>query len=79
MEGTITKLMKKDPEGRVRKGGRRDYGGYGFIRDSAGEDRFFHAKSVVDTRFEALAVGVGVTFEPEVGDNGLRAVQVRAR
>lgn len=51
--------------------------GFGFIRDEAGTDRFFHANSV-ETPFEQLQEGLDVTFEPyDEEGRGQRARRVR--
>lgn len=52
--------------------------GFGFIRDEAGQDRFFHANEVRGTTYEQLHEGLNVDFEPiELEGRGLRAVNVR--
>jgi cold shock CspA family protein len=55
--------------------------GFGFIRDSEGRDRFFHANGLEGTTFDQLQEGFAVEFEPydQAGakDNGLRARRVR--
>jgi cold shock CspA family protein len=48
--------------------------GFGFIRVGA-EDYFFHRTACV-TRFDTLQQGDTVTFTPEQGPKGLRAVDV---
>lgn len=48
--------------------------GYGFIR-AEGEDYFFHKTACV-TRFDTLTQGDTVTFTPEVGPKGMRAIDV---
>lgn len=90
MTGTITTLIRKQ-EQRKRADGTADQGGYGFIRDEDGHDRFFHARDVVTPEgapaqilFESLKEGTRVEFAPLSGchsrtgtGNGLRADQVR--
>lgn len=90
MTGTITTVIKKSA-GRVRGDGTPDKGGYGFIRDEDGKDRFFHARDMVDDSgkmatilFERLQENDRVEFEPTAGNvsragggNGLRAEKVR--
>jgi cold shock CspA family protein len=52
--------------------------GFGFVRDDAGVEHFFHA-SVVEgaRRFSELALGDRLTFEPDdPTDRGPRARQV---
>jgi cold shock CspA family protein len=57
-------------------------GGYGFIRDEHGSERFFHARNLIggSAAFERLKEGASVTFTPvmqEAGKhNGLRADDV---
>lgn len=81
MTGVITKIkLKTDTE----------KGGYGFIRDENGNDRFFHANDLLSREgkpanglFWNLREGDRVTFEATAGNqsrggkgNGLRAVKV---
>lgn len=72
MTGTITTLIKKS-ENRMRADNTPDRGGYGFIRDDEGHDRFFHARDLVtpdgkggfrpaQSTFEQLKEGVKVEF-----------------
>jgi cold shock CspA family protein len=52
--------------------------GYGFLTDTNGEDRFFHANSVKGTDFDHLKEGLTVEFEPYTEEGrGLRAREVR--
>jgi cold shock CspA family protein len=55
--------------------------GFGFIRDSEGRDRFFHAGNIEGTTFVQVQEGYEVEFEayeqPGAKDNGLRARRVR--
>lgn len=78
MTGVITTLipLRQDHAGKSR-------GGYGFIRDADGHDRFFHARDLLDADFTDLSTGRKVTFDPTSGNtsrtgggNGLRAEQV---
>ena len=46
--------------------------GFGFIRDDAGNERFFHRNDVAGTDFDALEVGGAVRFTPEDEANGPR-------
>lgn len=55
-------------------------GGFGFIIDENGQERFFHARHLVpktlQAQFESLAEGTAVTFTPvnvPGRGNGLRA------
>ncbi len=61
-EGTINKLTDK---------------GFGFISTEDGRDFFFHFSSVEGARFEELWVGQLVTFTPDIGPKGPRAVNVK--
>lgn len=75
MKGTITTVIPVRIEGDKKKGG------FGFIKDEEGRDRFFHARDVQGTRFDQLSQDNAVEFEAvEVGNgkgNGLRAEKVR--
>lgn len=51
--------------------------GFGFIRDSAGQDLFFH-RSSVQGDFDSLREGQRVTFDEEPSAKGPRAGNVRA-
>lgn len=52
--------------------------GFGFIKDSEGQDRFFHA-NCCDTPFEQLQEQIAVEFEPYVDpERGQRARRVKA-
>lgn len=63
MKGTI-KAVKRDK-------------GFGFIRDEAGQDRFFHANHLEGIAFDDLQEGSAVEFEPYVEkDKGQRARRV---
>jgi CspA family cold shock protein len=50
--------------------------GFGFIRDGAGQDFFFH-RSSVQGDFDGLREGQRVNFEEEPSPKGLRAGNVR--
>jgi len=70
MTGVVTNLNRKK--------------GYGFIKDSEGHSRFFHARDLVNIDFAELQdpapEGNPVEFEPlsgGAGGNGLRAEGVR--
>lgn len=61
-EGTIAGLTDK---------------GFGFIKvEGMEKDLFFHAKELVGTEFEALAVGDRVSFEVGEDDRGQHATRV---
>jgi CspA family cold shock protein len=52
--------------------------GFGFIRDSAGKEVFFHASAIYGEGIDNLREGDGVEFElGEAGAKGLRAASVR--
>lgn len=77
MKGTITAIKPK-----VTEPGGRCHGGFGFIRDESGTDRFFHANGVADqTPFAQLLEGASVEFDPYTqpgsGGNSQRARAVR--
>lgn len=55
MNGEVTVIIRKSAE---RKGG------YGFIRDEHGHDRFFHARDLIGVTFDELQERTKVTFEP---------------
>jgi cold shock CspA family protein len=63
------------PHGRVSKV--FSQGGYGFIDTPDGREIYFHANSVLDTKFDDLAIGTEVTFAEELGDKGPQASTVR--
>lgn len=50
--------------------------GYGFLRDDAGRELYFHANSVRPPGFERLGVGSRVRFAEEAGDQGPQASSV---
>lgn len=51
--------------------------GFGFIMDSAGQQRFFHRSSVLDGGFDNLNEQQPVEFESQQDERGARAVKVR--
>ena len=51
--------------------------GFGFIRDEAGVEHFFHRSSVRSAVFELLREGQRVEFTEEQSDKGPRAGEVR--
>ncbi len=52
--------------------------GYGFvIPDDGGEDVFVHQNNIVMDGFRYLRAGERISYEPEAGDKGLKAVQVQ--
>lgn len=57
MTGTVTAIIRK------RDG---QNGGFGFIRDEAGDERFFHVRNLIggSVAFERLSEGARVTFTP---------------
>jgi len=50
--------------------------GYGFLADDDGREIYFHKNSVLDGRFERLAVGTKVRYAEEDGDKGPQASTV---
>lgn len=73
MTGTIKSLVRKTEKTR---------GGFGFIVDEFGDERFFHAKNLRSAgTFESLREGLRVQFDPFTDDrgrgNGLRADNVQ--
>jgi CspA family cold shock protein len=50
--------------------------GFGFIRDTGGQEYFFHRSSVQGS-FEDLSEGQRVSFDEEQSDKGPRAGNVR--
>lgn len=81
MKGTITAIIPP------KRQGDRMTGGFGFLRDADGAERFFHARDVQGTTIEELATGMAVEFTalslpaaPASGsatkNNGLRATGV---
>lgn len=73
MTGVVTKIFRQEE-------GRKDRGGYFFIRDSDGHDRFAHARDIGQDVFQSLKEKAQVEFEPRVVSggrgNGLRAENV---
>lgn len=51
--------------------------GFGFLVDSAGEQRFFHRSSVLDGSFAALKEQQAVEFQVHNDERGARALKVR--
>ena len=51
--------------------------GFGFIRDDAGIEHFFHRSAVLTAKFEELHDGQPVTFDPVDAEKGPRAERVR--
>ncbi len=78
MLGTVTKIKRWDPTSNT--------GGYGFLRDDGGYDRFFHSRDLADGPHafgDTITEGSRVSFEPTAGNtgrtgtsNGLRAIRV---
>lgn len=51
--------------------------GFGFLKPSDGtKDVFFHAKSLMNVRFEEIQEGDSVTFDVKQGDKGPMASNV---
>lgn len=75
LTGTVTNVI---PKGADESGNRR--GNYGFIRDDAGFDRFFHANDLTGARLEDVRPGQRVEFTAnDAGGKagGRRAERVR--
>ena len=54
--------------------------GFGFIVDADGKEYFFHRDGLAPSvDFNRLVGGESVSFEPESGPKGLRAVQVNVQ
>jgi len=51
--------------------------GYGWIKGEDGTDYFVHHSECRGTRLDHLQSGDAVTFEPQLGDKGPRAAEVR--
>ena len=52
--------------------------GFGFITpDDGGQDLFVHQSAIVGEGFRSLSEGAKVSFDPEEGDKGPRAVNVQ--
>ena len=65
MNGRITRLL-------VDKG-------FGFIQDAEGTEYFFHRSAVEGADFRLLAEGQTVIFDPEEGQKGPRAANVKVQ
>lgn len=50
---------------------------YGFIKNLDGRDVYFHRNAVLHNDFDRLAIGTGVNYMEEMGDDGLQASTVR--
>lgn len=75
MKGKIKSVIRKTAQQK---------GGFGFIIDEVGQERFFHARNLARASgpFESLREGLHVEFEPVTTDqtgkgNALRADNVR--
>lgn len=51
--------------------------GYGFLRSSDGEERYFHRNAVLHDDFDRLGIGTEVRFEPSAGDAGPAASSIQ--
>jgi len=51
--------------------------GFGFIRDSSGQEYFFHRSAVQGSTFDSLSEGQRVSFDEEQSPKGPRAGNVR--
>jgi cold shock CspA family protein len=73
MTGVVTKIIRKE-ETRTM-----DKGGYFFVRDNDGFDRFAHARDLIGISFAQLTENALVEFTPIEGGqrgNGRRAEKV---
>lgn len=50
---------------------------HGFIKDLEGREVYFHRNAVLHGDFDRLALGTGVNYMEEMGDDGLQASTVR--
>ncbi|MBZ0189495.1 MAG: cold shock domain-containing protein, partial [Candidatus Obscuribacterales bacterium] len=50
---------------------------YGFLETTDGREIYFHSNSVINNRFEKLAVGAEVTYVETQGDHGPQASTVK--
>lgn len=53
--------------------------GYGFLETPDGREIYFHSNSVVNDKFEKLAVGTEVTFVEREGEDGPQASTVKVK
>lgn len=67
MTGVITAVIRKSAERR---------GGFGFLRDEEGKDRFFHANNLRGITFDKVEEGQAVEFKPIATPQGLRADRI---
>jgi CspA family cold shock protein len=51
--------------------------GFGFVRDEAGQEWFFHRSSVANGAFDQLNEGQRVSFDEEPSNKGPRASNIR--
>jgi cold shock protein len=51
--------------------------GFGFVRDEAGQEWFFHRSAVAEGAFDQLSEGQRVAFDEEPSSKGPRASNVR--
>lgn len=73
MTGVVTAIIRR------REG---QNGGFGFLRDSEDQERFFHARNLRGVTFEQLREGTRVEFSPVAAGtkgNGLRVEDMRVR
>lgn len=73
MTGIVTKVFRNTE-------GRKDKGGYFFVRGEDGHDRFAHARDIGQDIFPQLQENAKVDFKPLSGGprgNGLRAEEVK--
>jgi cold shock CspA family protein len=63
------------PHARIRQLVAED--GYGFLETPDGREIYFHANSLINEKFDQLAIGREVAFVEEQGDKGAQASTVR--
>jgi cold shock CspA family protein len=71
-KGEFPKSHQAPTTGEVAKIGEE----YGFLRDTDGDEIYFHRNSVLDDGFDKLHVGSTVRFVAEAGDQGPQATRV---
>jgi cold shock CspA family protein len=68
MTGVIVSVVRKSP---------KTPGGYFFIRDEDGHERFAHHRSLIGIKFRSLEVDMRVEFRPVTVEQGLRAEDIQ--
>ena len=52
---------------------------YGFLETLDGREVYFHSNSVVNNKFDKLAVGIEVSYVERMGDEGPQASTVKVK